>query len=620
MDFMKSTDGGASFTTLVPTVGNGWYVPENIAQAKADGAKIEVSAADPNRVYAALIGDSKSGDIGWIGVYRSNDSGDTWTLPIGQIGSPYGAANTAIWNVAGTSYHQGFYNFDFEVSPTDANLMWLGTLRLTESTNGGVSFTSIGVQNTTRLQNIHSDVQAIEINNGDVWVVTDGGVSLSTDQLLTHVDKTKGISSSAFWGMDHAWNEDLVVGGRYHNGDAALYANYGLGISQKLNTGGAEEPTGYINRLDNFKGYFGVGSRLEKSTIPKNIGDATGASTVAEFRHNESYSQWQSSGLFPHPYYAETMLAGKDGDIYRTTDGGKSWVSIKSFGGGKVTEIEYCRKDPNIIYAIYQNGGSVNDQNQIYKSTDGGTSWNLKGTPPSASNDRYMLAINPDNCEQLWVAVGLGPNGQKTYYSDTGGTGFINSTTSVLDGEKIYDIEFLGGSGNNNIVLLTENNFYYWSTTPEWVQYNLGLPANLGVSEKKVIKAFYKDSKLRLGSCRGIWEVDFPPAVPTVPLALPMTANPNVDCGTDLVQFDSHSMVNQTGVTYQWTFAPAPDYISSPFVRNPEVRFGNAGAYSVTLAVTKGGVTYTRVVNDMVTVGACATACSPCYNCSSIFD
>jgi hypothetical protein len=38
-------------------------------------------------VYVALIGNSKTGDNGWIGLYRSDNQGENWINPSGFMPS-----------------------------------------------------------------------------------------------------------------------------------------------------------------------------------------------------------------------------------------------------------------------------------------------------------------------------------------------------------------------------------------------------------------------------------------------------------------------------------------------------------------------------------------------------
>ncbi|MFN7295153.1 MAG: WD40/YVTN/BNR-like repeat-containing protein, partial [Bacteroidota bacterium] len=90
-NFFKSTDGGDTFT-IKP---NGWFtVPAaDAGLINSRGAKIAVTANNPNRVYALLVGESQSTaqlqTHGFIGIYVSNDAGERWSNPHGTIGAPY---------------------------------------------------------------------------------------------------------------------------------------------------------------------------------------------------------------------------------------------------------------------------------------------------------------------------------------------------------------------------------------------------------------------------------------------------------------------------------------------------------------------------------------------------
>ena len=84
------------------------------------------------------------------------------------------------------------------------------------------------------------------LSNGDSWVATDGGINLSTDNFMNvnnHTALNSGLIGSDMWGFDQGWNEDVIVGGRYHNGNTAIADFYG---NKALRMGGGESPTGWL--------------------------------------------------------------------------------------------------------------------------------------------------------------------------------------------------------------------------------------------------------------------------------------------------------------------------------------------------------------------------------------
>lgn len=253
-EFFRSDDGGENWVLK----DNGYYEPEEWINASDAGGKIAVTPAAPDLVYVCLIGASKQDDNGWIGVYRSTNKGDNWVNPSGQVGGPYGEINdpNSMWNVAAYSsgYHQGFFNFDLEASTIDPNKIWIATIRLTESTDGGKTFTSIGAANSNRLADIHADVQDIEVVGDEIWVASDGGINYSNDELNSHVALNKGIQAAHFWGFNTGWNDDTFTGGKYHDGTTGWYEGYGIGNA--YNIGGVEEASGYVHPIESRKLLF----------------------------------------------------------------------------------------------------------------------------------------------------------------------------------------------------------------------------------------------------------------------------------------------------------------------------------------------------------------------------
>lgn len=588
-EFFRSDDGGVNWILK----DNGWYIPSDPSNALVRGGKIGISAADPNIVYVGLIDEGKSGDNGWIGVYRSYDKGDNWTNPQGQDGSPYQATNTNPWNVAAynSGYHQGFYNFDMIVSDINPGQILVGTVRLSMSTDFAQSFalTHYG----------HADIQDMEKLGNEVWVASDGGIDYANDDYAsdaTRESRKRGIIGSNFWGFGSGWNHDILIGGKYHNGNSTYYETYSIGDYHHIN--GVEEATGYVHPMDK-KVYNGYSNGVQVRGVPENFGDNSPSFPTLTLKPNESYWESNSSNLVFDNRYAHWMYMGNDSKFWKSTNNGATFVAIHDFGlDARVLEIVQGRSDSDVFYAVVKPNGT--NSREIYRTANGGNTWTNCTDVPTNNRNKLEITINPSDENELWVVCNDGGNGNDVFSTNNGGTTWQNRSTSMINDEHFVDIYYQGGT-NDIVYIVGRNNLYYYNTaTSNWIQYDNGLSFDI---KPQQMKPFYRDGKLRLATNgRGIWETPLAEQNFT-PIAQPITHADSIFCGQDTVQFDSYSIINQTGATWQWTFSPAPIYVSSTSIRNPKVVFGNDGKYSVTLQVTdnSGGIDF-KTIADMVTV------------------
>jgi len=610
-EIFRSDDGGNSWSLK----DNGWYVPEDVVNAFIAGGKIAVTPASPDLVYACLIGASKVDDNGWIGVYKSVNRADSWTNPSGQDGGPYGDINgTADWNVAAYSdgYHQGFFNFDLEASPTNPDKIWVATIRLSESSDGGQTFQSIGAANSNRLSSIHADVQDLEVLGNDIWVATDGGVNYSNDGLMTHASLNRGIQAAHFWGFNTGWNEDTYTGGKYHDGTSGWAKSYGNG--KAYNIGGVEEASGYVHPIESRKLMFRTHYASDNTsvrTIPDVFGNDIINHAALPVRPNESYSVAQRSGVYFDPRYADHIYVGLENKVYKSTDGGLSFDVLYTFPGsnGEIYEMEISRSNPDVIYGVYNPLGGYWDPCEIWKSMDGGASWSKTASNPDGNRRRFRISVHPEDENTVWICTPRGINGQKVHVTSNGGAEWQNRTTSALDDEEVTDILYQGGT--DDIVYLTSRNgvFFWDKELSEWQDFSAGLPL---ITKSLQVNPFYRDAELRLGTTgRGVWGSKMQDTLFT-PIAQPITYADVVNCPTDTIHFDCYSMLRHEGASWQWSISPAPQFISADDVRNPEVVFGAIGSYDVSLMVTDAqGNSSTKTIPGMVTV---IDDCRPCLS------
>jgi photosystem II stability/assembly factor-like uncharacterized protein len=571
-EFFVSNDSGATWTIQT----NGWYSSTDPARNDG-GSRLAVSPADPNRVYAYLIGESKPDDFGYIGVYKSTDGGMSWTLPNGPMGGPYTAdhLNLAYGNPSWT-YHQGFYNCAIVASPTDADEILVGGLNLYRSSDGGASFSSVAGYVGGPLS-MHVDMQDFRSVAGNTWITTDGGVYWSSDFFTTQPEfKMNGVRGSDYWGFGSGWNEDVLVGGLYHNGNLAYHENYGEGNFLEL--GGGEAPTGYVNPGENRKTYF---SDISGKIIPLNYTDPIDNFSFG-IAPNESYYAAESSELEFHPNCYSIAYTGKENKLWRTSDGGGSFDLIKQFGAATddiVTYIEISTQNPNTLYVCQRpaSGGL----GYLWKTTDGGVNWNQLSIPGGNSR-RMLLSINPVNHDQVWIAYADGANGNKMFQSNNGGLSWTNITSSELNNQSIQSLVYVAGT-NGAIYVATNNAVYYRNAaSSSWALDNGGLPT---FTNGNILKPFYRDAKIRLATYgKGIWESPLNEQPSPICRITVDKLIQTVYCVSDSFYFEDHSFLNHQGASWNWTFPTGSPSSSSE--RNPAVFFSSQGNHLAILTIT----------------------------------
>ena len=571
-EFFISTDAGLNWTLQ----DNGWYSSTDPARIDG-GGRLAVSAANPQKVYAYLIGEAKPNDVGFIGVYVSNDAGTTWTLPNSPAGGPYSsthlnlACGTPTWN-----YHQGFYNCAIVANPSNADEILIGGMNLYRSTDGGITFAPVSGYVGGPLQ-LHVDNQDFRVVGSHTWITTDGGIYHSNDFLATQPDfLMSGLHGSDYWGFDNGWNEDVLVGGLYHNGNLAYHENYGAGNFLEL--GGGEAPTGYVNPGDNKLTYY---SDVDGKRIPQQLQGPI-QNTSFGINPNESYWAAESTELVFHPNCYSIAYTGKDNSLYVTKDKGASFELVQTFGSNpneKINYIEISNQNPAIIYLNQRAASGA--LGKLWKTIDGGLTWTQLNTP-TGNSSRMLLALNAANDQELWLAYPSGANGSKIFKTTDGGSTWNNLTSNILNNESIQSLVHIAGT-DGGIYVATNKAVYYRNNTQNFTLENNGLPT---FTNGNILKPFYRDQKMRLATYgKGIYEsalVENPSSVQARIMVDQL--NQTVTCEIDSFHFDDYSYLAHQGATWSWQFPTGIPAFSN--FRNPSVYFPNAGQHLAILTIT----------------------------------
>jgi len=463
----KSTNSGASFTasaTGLPTTGVGRI-------------ELGVTAASNTTVFALL---SDASSQGFLGLYRSTDSGATWTL---RTNTP----NLLGFNAnGGDTGGQAFYTLTLCVSQTNANELYVGGVNIWKSTNGGTSFTlNAHWTGGGGRPYVHADIHDIEYvpgTTGGLIVGSDGGVFRSTNNGGAYSDLSAGLAIKQIYRMSNATGSttELIYGSQDNGTNMRTTGSFDKVI-------GGDGMDCLIDPTDDNicfgELYYGD---LQKSTNAGNsfysIAPATDGAWVTPFAMAASNHNIMYAG------YTE---------IWKSTDNGENWTQMTTgLNNGTYVDVAISDINPNVVYAI-GNG-------RVYKTTDGGSNWTIiNSSLPGSGYTRIMVKPNDPNTAFLTISSFLTTG--KVYMTTNGGTTWTNLTKTGLPGVPVNCIVYQNNTPNRVFVGTDLGVYVTDDNLTSWFPFNTGLP-NTVITD---LDFQYAANLLRASTYgRGVWETD----------------------------------------------------------------------------------------------------------------
>ena len=591
----KSTDGGASWNLL--TLDGQPLISARIGLSEAPGGEDYVYLWACRRNHL-----SQPGPLYFSGpalLYKSTDGGATFSVtdPTPQM------------EVVDRNGGQGYYDLVCTASATDPEVLLVGIIQLYRSTDGGKTLENVG--GYYGRFDLHCDMQSIQTNGaGDTWLSTDGGVIYSNDFFLADAQpKLNGLYASEMWGFDQGWNEDVMVGGRNHNGNMSQLDRYnGVTLSMR----GSERPTGYVFLSNPRKIAF---SDSENVIMPDDWSDE-----FVPFLDFWTYPKESSQHGFYFefdPRYAQCFYIVQESDrvdantLWRTRDDGASFSSVYTFDD-PISAMAVSRSNPDkIVTATW---------GRIYYSLDAGATFEEYPIPDEMTYSiSYKIAIHPTNENEIWVSDGNAGgfwrtvnNGESWEKLDDGLT-ILNWEGKMVahsvgrffltgnEKNAAYAIAFTQGYLNETYSTTRGRVLYRDDTTDGWVNISDGLP---NVANLNRMLPFYKEGVIRLATNNGIWERELvdPQFKPIAqPIILNAGSGDNTQAGFPRqVQLDSYSIVNQNDVEWFWKIDPLPLSMGDASARNPMMFIEPDQTYDISLTVTTPAGSDTKCIKGMI--------------------
>lgn len=442
--------------------------------------EIAISNSSPSTLYAVYCDDI---DYKFYGLYRSTDSGSTWTL---QSNTP---------NILGYDYLGndtrgfGWYTLTIEVNPTNPNEVYVGTINIWKSTDGGAAWNCIAHwYGGGGIAPVHADTHYLAFKPGSDSVLicgNDGGFYKSQDSGATWTDLSNGLAIHQIYrqGCSAQFAGKVIIGCQ-DNGTELLdsgswyYVYGGDGMECAIdprdsNTMYCEYINGDIQRsVDN--------GQTWTSISPGVIGDGA----------------WVTPYLLD-PNDNNTLYFGTS-YVYKSTNQGSSWSTISNYlSSDKLRSLAVAPSNSNYIYAA--------DQYTIFKTSDSGANWTtLQGGGVPTFPITY-IAVHPDNPNTLWVTRGGYTSGKKVYYSTNGGQNWSNISGSLPNiPVNCVVVDSTSPNTDKPVYVGTDLEVYYSRDGKgNWQAFDTGLP-NVIVNELEIHTATKRIRAATYG--RGLWE------------------------------------------------------------------------------------------------------------------
>lgn len=477
-DTVYASRGGSANTPFYISTDNGQSWTASSTGMSTSGItrmKICVTPSNPEIVYAVAA----QGDGGMEGVYRSNNSGISWTLladsPNMMTGDQYGVEDGG----------QGWYCMDIAVSPVDEDIIKIGGVNLWESTDGGSTFLLEAHWFGANGSYVHADHHRLEFSpyTNQFYTGNDGGLYRRSYFAPGYESISTEMSITQFYRLANSQSDPtLILGGSQDNGsfrwrDDSWVAVYGGdGMEQMIHP----ENTNIVFSTTQRGG-------LHRSSDG-------GITYIANLEPTEG--AWVTPFMM-EPGNPQVVYAASGSRVYRSDDNASSWYEVSggltTINSGRLTAFDVSHTNTDYLVA--------GTRSTLYLTKDIGGTWNnIKPGLPSQSIT--YVAFDPLDEETVWVTLSGYSDGNKVYRSEDAGETWENMSMN-LPNLPVNCVE-IERSSVGGVYVGTDVGVYYWdSSLSEWEPFMTGLP-NVIVNELEI----QEDAEMIRAATygRGIWE------------------------------------------------------------------------------------------------------------------
>jgi photosystem II stability/assembly factor-like uncharacterized protein len=473
--FYISTDQGDTWTRS----SNGLPAPEKIARIQIDLAR-----SNPSVIYAYTCEITiYNPPFGISTAYKSVDGGHNWTQI--SAGVPLGGNTFDI--------EQGTYDFCIAVDPKDENHVFVGNVKIHETTNGSLFTTA------PRFNSVHDDhhqVMYAPSNPDYMYFVNDGGVYKSVNGGLNLLSVNNGMTTFQFYRVASSPFDSLtVIGGAQDSGvmisfdggqtwtllvvadgtesffdyadPSIVYTSGNNGaLFKSMNGGHSFNNLTYMDGpwiipffmhpvnhtwlyTANLNFYFYNGMQMQ--AIAEDISSwPVYISSIAQSRMEPDHLILATSMSYTNYVYGSDSLIM----VKVSSDGGYNWTDVTANIPGETRWISRVVADPEDANTFYVVRTGFSPENKIYRTTDLGVTWtNLSGDLPDLPTSD--LFIDPRQEGHMYVANDFG-----VYRTTDGGVTWVYQGDGIPR-VPVFDFDYNEYGSNRILRIATHGRSIY---------------------------------------------------------------------------------------------------------------------------------------------------------------
>ena len=387
----KSTDGGDT-----------WQKINEGLPALMGKIGIDVSAANPDRLFAIVEADPKGG------LYRSDNAGKSWTL-----------LNDSDWALKTRSW----YYMKVFADPQNSDVVWVLNADVSKSIDGGKTFTKVVTphgDNHDLWINPRDADNMIEANDGGANVTFDGGRSWSTqeNQPTAQFYRVNTDDRFPYW----------VYGGQQDNSSVGIASRAngpGIGWKDWYPVGGCESAHVAFDPKNPellYAGcYHGVITEFDRATMEaRDVMEYPSMNLALPSREMKYRFNW-SAPIIVSKHDPNVIYHGSQ-VLTRSENRGRTWKDLspdlthpddktQGYGGAPITNEGAGGEVYNTLYYVAE---SPQDRNTLWTGSDdgvlsltrdGGKNWTRMTLPSAVDAQINAIEVSPHDPATVYVAA-----------------------------------------------------------------------------------------------------------------------------------------------------------------------------------------------------------------------